>query len=57
MGKFGIFITVFIAILVYYGSQFVHIKYEMCRIIHAPLQDVFSFMYQIENLPQIHPIM
>ena len=56
MGKFGIFITVIIAIFVYYGSQFVNIKYEMCRIIQAPLEDVFSFMYQTKNYPQIHPL-
>ena len=56
MGKFGILITVFIAILAYYGSQFVNIKYEMCRIIQAPLEDVFSFMYQTKNYPQIHPL-
>ena len=57
MGKFGISLAVFIAILAFYGSQFVNVEYEMCRIIHAPLEDVFSFIHQIEKLPQIHPIM
>ena len=57
MGKFGISLAVCIAILAFYGSQFVNVDYEMCRLIHAPLKDVFSFIYQIEKLPQIHPIM
>ena len=57
MGKFGALLAVFIAILAYYGSQFVNFEYKMCRIIHGPLEDVFSFIYQIERLPQIHPIM
>ena len=49
-------VIVLVASLAYYGCMFVNINYEMCRIINAPLKDVFSFMYRSENIPQYHPL-
>ena len=56
LGKSTILISILVVSLAYYGCMFVNINYEMCRIINAPLKDVFSFMYMSENLPQYHPL-
>ena len=56
LGKYTILISTLVVSLAYYGCMFVNIKYEMCRIINAPLKDVFSFMYRSENIPQYHPL-
>ena len=56
LGKYTILISTLVVSLACYGCMFVNIKYEMCRIINAPLKDLFSFMYRSENIPQYHPL-